>query len=105
MTQRGVRRSVNFRKNHVFPILTTYIDQNQLLVGTIRCRITRGIVWWHFRRKIWSESKVIPKKLNFTSIYSWIWRENDVFPDLRANERENQKSKENHIWQIERAFE
>jgi hypothetical protein len=37
--------------------------------------------------------------------YTENWRENDVFPDLRANERENQKSKENHIWGIERAFE
>ena len=58
-----------------------------------------------FVEKYGLSQKLYPKKLNFTSIYSGFWRENEVFPDLRANERENQKSKENHIWQIERAFE
>ena len=62
------------KKIMFFPILTTYIDQNQILVGTIRCRIARGIVWWHFRRNFLSESKVILKKLNFPSIYSGVYR-------------------------------
>ena len=56
---RRARRLQILKENLVFPILTTYIDQNQILVGTIRCRITREIVWWYFCRKILYESKLI----------------------------------------------
>ena len=49
--------------------------------------------------------KSYPRKTGFPCIYSENWREKQVFRDLRANERENRKSKENHLREIQRAFE
>ena len=51
------------KKNQVFQIFRSYIGQIQNLIGTVRCKIAGGIVWWYFRRKIWFQSKVIAKKL------------------------------------------
>ena len=53
-------------------------------------------------QKLYPINYIFPR---FIVGYTENWRENEFFPDLRANERENQKSKENHMWQIQRAFE
>ena len=94
-----------FRENHVFLLFNVYICILVILTCTVGCRIARRVVWCHFQSKMEVWIKSYARKTGFPGIYSENWREKQVFPDLRANERENRKSKKNHLREIQRAFE
>ena len=66
-------------------------------------RKARRLVPLSSKMEVWIKSYA--RKTGFPGIYSENWREKQVFPDLRANERENRKSKKNHLREIQRAFE
>ena len=101
---RGVRRSLE--KKYVFRFLMQTSSMNFSLYQRMQNRERNRLVAFSSKMDVSIKSysqKTIPRQ--FTVGNTENWRENKVFPDLRAIEIETQKSKENHIWQIRRAFE
>ena len=72
-------------------------------IGRMQNRESNSLV--HVSSKTYISIESYARKTGFSSVYSGNWRVKHVFPILSANERENQKSKENRILQIQRAFE